>query len=429
MNIGIDFPVNPAIQVTRLDNGLTVVSETMPRVETVSLGAWVNVGTRHEPASENGVAHFLEHMAFKGTARRSAKAIAEEIEAVGGHLNAYTAREQTAYYAKVLKEDAGLGIDIIADLLTGSTLDPAELERERGVILQEIGQSNDTPADIVFDHFQTAAFPDQPMGRPTLGTDAIIKAIPRDALSGWMARHYGPANMIVAAAGAIQHEALLALARQHFTLLPAGTPAAAQPSAYAGGEAREERDLDQAHVVLGFPGVAYRDPAYWPTALLSTLLGGGMSSRLFQEVREKRGLVYSIYSFAQPYQDGGLFGIYAGTGEKEVAELVPVVTEELRKVRHEVEEDELRRAKAQLKASVLMALESTSSRCEQIARQLQVHGRIVSTEETVARIAAVTVPDIQQAASVLFRARPTLAAVGPLANLPSLADIVEELAA
>jgi predicted Zn-dependent peptidase len=429
MNDATSFPVNPAIRVTRLDNGLTVVSETMPRVETVSLGAWVNVGTRHEAAAENGVAHFLEHMAFKGTKRRTAKQIAEEIEAVGGHLNAYTAREQTAYYAKVLREDAGLGIDIIADLLTSSTLDGAELERERGVILQEIGQANDTPDDIVFDHFQTAAFPDQAMGRPTLGTEAIIKAMPRESLSGWMARHYGPANMIVAAAGAIAHDDLLDLARKNFTRLPSAMPAAAEPGAYRGGETREERDLDQAHLVLGFPGVAYHDPSYWPTSLLSTLLGGGMSSRLFQEVREKRGLVYAIYSFAQPYRDGGLFGIYAGTGEKEVAELVPVVTEELAKVQAEVSEEELRRAKAQLKASVLMALESTSSRCEQIARQLQVHGRIIPTEETVSRIAAVTVADVQAAARRLFRATPTLAAVGPLKHLPGFAAITEKLAA
>ena len=421
----------PASQarVTRLPSGLTVVSETMPRVETVSLGAWVGVGTRHERAEENGVAHFLEHMAFKGTARRSAQAIAEEIEAVGGHLNAYTAREQTAYYAKVLKEDSELAIDIIADLLTGSTLDPAELERERGVILQEIGQANDTPDDVVFDHFQLAAFPAQPMGRPTLGTEATVRAMSRDALAGWMSRFYGPANMIVAAAGHISHEQLLGLVERHFAGLPAVTRAAMDAGNYQGGETREERELDQTHIVLGFPGVEYRNADYWSASLLSTLLGGGMSSRLFQEVREKRGLVYSIYTFVQPFNDTGLFGLYAGTGERQVAELLPVVTEEFSKVQREVTELELKRAKAQTKASVLMALESTSSRCEQIARQIQVHGRVLPTAEIVAKIEAVTTEQVQSLAAKLFRARPTLAAVGPLAHLPRLPSIVERLAA
>jgi len=415
--------------ITRLANGLTVVSETMPRVETVSLGAWVGVGTRHERAEENGVAHFLEHMAFKGTERRSAQAIAEEIEAVGGHLNAYTAREQTAYYAKVLKEDSELAIDIIADLLTASTLDPAELERERGVILQEIGQANDTPDDVVFDHFQAAAFPGQPMGCPTLGTEASVRALSREALAGWMRRFYGPANMLVAAAGNISHEQVLALTERHFARLPGVAPATCGPGSYQGGEHCEERELDQTHIVLGFPGIEYRHADYWAASLLSTLLGGGMSSRLFQEVREKRGLVYSIYTFVQPFNDTGLFGLYAGTGERQVAELLPVVTEELAKVQRAVTPEELKRAKAQTKASVLMALESTGSRCEQIARQIQVHGRVLPTEEIVARIEAVTPEQVAGVAAKLFRARPTPAAVGPLTHLPRLPAIVEKMAA
>ncbi len=421
--------VPPSAEVTRLASGLTIVSETMPRVETVSLGAWVAAGTRHETEAENGVAHFLEHMAFKGTARRSAQAIAEEIEAVGGHLNAYTAREQTAFYAKVLKEDAELAVDIIADLLTHSTLDEGELERERGVILQEIGQANDTPEDVVFDHFQATAFPSQPMGRPTLGTEASVRAMPRAALSGWLRRYYGPANMIIAAAGNITHERLLALSARHFADLPTVAAARETPGSYQGGEHREERALDQAHIVLGFPGVEYRHADYWAASLLSTLLGGGMSSRLFQEVRERRGLVYSIYTFVQPFNDTGLFGLYAGTGEREAAELVPVVAEELAKVQQSVLPEELKRAKAQTKASVLMALESTGARSEQIARQLQVHGRVLPTAEIVARIEAVTAADVERLAARLFRAVPTLAAIGPLGRLPPLASIAERLAA
>jgi predicted Zn-dependent peptidase len=421
--------MNEAVQVTRLPSGLTVVTERMDRVETVSLGAYVATGTRHEQPEENGVSHFLEHMAFKGTERRSAAEIAEEIEAVGGHINAYTAREQTAYYAKVLKEDTALVADIIGDILTHSIFDPEEIERERGVILQEIGQANDTPDDIIFDHFQEAAFPGQPMGRPVLGTEAVIREMPRATLTRYMRRHYAAGSVVVAAAGAIEHEQVLDLVRRHFADLSADPVPPFSPGRYEGGEFRENRDLDQVHIVLGFPSVAYADPDYYPALLLSTLLGGGMSSRLFQEVREKRGLVYSVYSFTAPYLDGGLFGIYAGTGETEAGELVPVTLEELRKVQREVTETELSRARAQVKASLLMSLESTGSRCEQLARQLHVFGRVIPTEETVARINAVTISDVQRAAARLFRARPTLAAVGPASRVMPAAEIVERLAA
>lgn len=421
--------MSDSVRVTRLPSGLLVASETMPRVETVSIGAYVHAGTRNETAPENGASHFLEHMAFKGTARRDAAAIAREIENVGGHINAYTAREQTAYYCKVLKEDTALAADIIGDILCHSTLTPEELERERGVILQEIGQANDTPDDIVFDHFQHACYPDQAMGRPTLGTEEIIAKMPRDVLSTYMARHYGPSRMVVAAAGAVEHEQLLALVNEHFADLPTVEPHDAEPARYAGTEFREERDLDQVHIVLGFPSATYTDPDHYPVQLLSTLLGGGMSSRLFQEIREKRGLVYSIYSFASPYHDSGVFALYAGTGEEQAAELVPVAVEELRRVQLDVTQDELNRAKAQLRASLLMSLESTGSRCEQIARQLQVHGRVIPVEETKARIAAVTVEDIQRAAARLFRGRPTLAALGPIAKVPGLGEIADKLAA
>lgn len=418
-----------AVRVTRLPNGLTVVSETMPRVETVSVGAYIGVGTRHEAPEVNGVSHFLEHMAFKGTARRDAAAISREIENVGGHLNAYTAREQTAFYAKVLKEDTALAVDIIGDILTHSTFAPEEIERERGVILQEIGQANDTPDDIVFDHFQETAYPAQAMGRPVLGTEETVKAMSREALTGYMGGHYGAGSMIVAGAGALEHDALLDLVRGHFADLPQVGAQVPEGARYAGGEFREGRDLDQVHIVLGFPSVQHGDRLHYPTQLLSALLGGGMSSRLFQEIREKRGLVYSIYSFASPFRDGGLFQIYAGTGEKEAAELMPVTIEALRAVQQDVTEEELARAKAQLRASLLMSLESTGSRCEQLARQLQIFGRVIPAEETKARIAAVTVEQVQEAAAQMFSAAPTLATMGPAENVPGVAVIMEKLAA
>jgi predicted Zn-dependent peptidase len=418
-----------AIRVTTLPSGLTVVTETMDRVETVSLGAYVASGTRHEEAAQNGVSHFLEHMAFKGTERRNAAEIAEAVENVGGHINAYTAREQTAYYVKMLKEDLDLGADIIGDILTHSVFAPDEVERERGVILQEIGQANDTPDDIIFDHFQEAAYPGQPMGRPVLGTEEIIRGMSRDEISGYMKRHYAAKNVVVAATGALEHDQVVELVSRHFADLRADMPQTAAPGLYGGGEFRESRDLDQVHIVLGFPGMGYSDPDYYPALMLSTLLGGGMSSRLFQEIREKRGLVYSIYSFTAPYVDGGLFGIYAGTGEDEAAELVPVTLEELARVQLDVAETEVRRARTQVKAGLLMSLESTGSRCEQLARQMQVFGRIIPMAETIAKIDAVGVEDVRRAAARLFRGRPTLAAMGPADRVPGLPHIVERLAA
>ncbi len=420
--------MDESIQLTRLPSGLTVVTERMERVETVSIGAYVATGSRNESEAENGVSHFLEHMAFKGTTTRSAAAIAEEVEAVGGHINAYTAREQTAYYVKMLKEDTALGFDIIGDILTHSVFEPEELERERGVILQEIGQANDTPDDIIFDHFQTTAYPGQSLGRPVLGSEDGIRNMKRSVLTEYMGRNYTNNNVVIAAAGKLRHGDVLDLVQKHFGDLPGQPPEPHEDALYKGGEFREERDLDQVHVVLGFPSVGYADVDYYPTIMLSTLLGGGMSSRLFQEIREKRGLVYSIYSFAAPFKDGGLFGIYAGTGESEAAELMPVMLAELGKVQQHITEPELGRARAQLKASLLMSLESTGSRCEQLARQIQTFDRVVPMEEVLAKINAVTEADIRRAAARHFRGVPTLATVGPSVSVPSLASIVETLA-
>jgi predicted Zn-dependent peptidase len=418
-----------AIRVTTLPSGLKIVTETMDRVETVSFGAYVACGTRNEEAAQNGVSHFLEHMAFKGTERRTAAEIAEAVENVGGHINAYTARENTAYYVKLLKEDLDLGADIIGDILTHSTFAPEELERERGVILQEIGQANDTPDDIVFDHFQETAYPGQPMGRPVLGTEEIIRNMARGEIAGYMRDHYAAGNVVVAATGALEHDRVVDLVQKHFSDLPGKMPKAPPPGLYTGGEFREERDLDQVHIVLGFPSVGYSDPDYYPTLLLSTLLGGGMSSRLFQEIREKRGLVYSIYSFASPFVETGIFGIYAGTGESEAAELIPVTLEELHRVQIDAEEVELRRARAQVKASLLMSMESTGSRCEQLSRQLQIFGRVIPTAETIARLEAVTAEDIRRAAARTFRGVPTLATMGPAERVPRLSAITDRLAA
>lgn len=418
---------NGGVRVTQLPCGLRVATDPMPEMETVSLGVWAGVGTRNEPREINGVAHLLEHMAFKGTARRSARAIAEEIEAVGGHLNAYTSREHTAYYAKVLAEDAPLAVDILADILQHSTFDEAELARERAVVLQEIGQAEDTPDDIIFDHFQATAYPDQAIGRPVLGTADIIRGLPRAAVAGYLKDHYTADRLVLAAAGRIDHDRLVELAAARFGELGAQAEPDYDPARYDGGDFREARDLEQVHLVLGFPGVGYRDDDHYAATVLSTILGGGMSSRLFQEIREKRGLVYSIYSFASSYSDGGVFGIYAGTGEAEVEELIPLVCEEIMRLPETLDPAEVRRARAQLKAGILMARESTGSRCEQLAQQILVFGRPLPMAEIVSRVEAVDEARLARLAARLFAGRPTVAALGPVGRIESFDSIAARL--
>ena len=407
------------VQVTTLGNGLRVATDRLDSVETVSLGAWVGVGTRHESAEVNGIAHLLEHMAFKGTARRSAREIAEEIEAVGGHLNAYTGRENTAFYARALAEDTPLALDLIADILQQPTFDAEELARERSVVIQEIGQANDTPDEIVFDHFQETAYPDQALGRPVLGRAEIVAELPRESLKGYMARHYGANQMIVAAAGKVEHAAFVELVAQAFGGLAPNGEADIEPASYSGGEARQDRALEQVHLLMGFDALGYLDPDYYALMVLSTLFGGGMSSRLFQEVREKRGLVYSVYSFTSAYRDGGLFGIYAGTGEAEVAELIPVLCGELGKLGEVVSEAEIARARSQLKASILMSRESTSGRCEQLAQQLLLYGRPLPAAEMVEKIEAVDAAAITTLAGRLLTSRPTFTILGPVGRVES----------
>ena len=412
-----------SVRITTLPSGLRVVTDHIPHVESAAVGVWVDVGARHEAAEVNGVAHMLEHMAFKGTAKRDARRIAEEIEAVGGSLNAYTSRENTAYYARVLKADVPLAVDILSDILQHSTFDETELDRERAVIIQEIGQSFDTPEDLIFDQFQEVLYPDQPLGRPILGTEELIKSIPRADIASYMKRNYMASGMVLAAAGNVDHAALVAQAESAFAEIGTGVPPTAAPARYAGGERFENRDLEQVHFTLGFDGVPYGDPDYYAASVFSYLLGGGMSSRLFQEIREKRGLVYSIYSFTSPYRDGGNFGVYAGTGEKEVDELVPVLSDELNKVASKITAEELARTKAQMKAGMLMSLESTSSRCERLAQNMLIHGRVHSYQEIIDKIDAVDEAAVGRVAQRMMRSKPTVAALGPVGRLERMAPI------
>jgi len=418
-----------SVKLSHLSNGMRVLTDRMDSVETVSLGVWVDVGTRHEPKEINGVAHLLEHMAFKGTERRSALEIASEVEDVGGHLNAYTSREQTAYYAKVLKQDTGLAVDILADILQHSVFEASELERERAVILQEIGQAQDTPDDVIFDFFQEKAYPDQPMGRPVLGRAEIIGGIGRETVARYLKENYAAPGMLLAAAGNCDHDALVSLAEKQFAALPRQGHASTAPARYEGGDHRETRDLEQAHIVLGFPGFSASDPDYAAASVVSVALGGGMSSRLFQEIREKRGLVYSIYSFAQGYSDGGVFGVYAGTGEKEAAELLPVLCEEFAKLGGGFRPEELARARAQLKSGLLMSLEATSARVEQHAGHMFTFGRPFDSAELIRRIDEVDDASVARVISRLFSAPPTFAALGPIKQVEAYERLAERLEA
>jgi predicted Zn-dependent peptidase len=416
-----------SVQISTLSNGLRVATDTMPGVASVSLGIYAGVGTRHEGAAVNGVAHLVEHMLFKGTPTRSALGIAEAIENVGGHINAYTTRENTAYYAKVLSEDTHLALEVISDIVQHSLFDEEELARERGVVLQEIGQANDTPDDVIYDHFQATAYPGQAMGRPVLGLAEIVGQLPRGALVDYVGSHYTAPHLVLAAAGAVDHDRLVERAEALLGKLPSGNGLPHEAAQYHGGDFREERDLEQLHVMLGFPGVGYHHPGHYAHAVLSSILGGGMSSRLFQEVREKRGLVYSVHSFAAPFTDGGIFGIYAGTGPELVGELIPVLCDEIARLADSLTEEEVARARAQLRAVTLMALESSSARLEQVAQQLLIYGRPIPTEEVVSRINAVDLAAVRQAALDLRTARPTVAALGPLDHLEDYERIVARL--
>lgn len=416
-----------SVEITHLPSGLIVATDRVDTVESVALGAFVDIGARHESAETNGIAHFIEHMFFKGTERRSPAEIAIAVENVGGDLNAFTSREGTAYVARVLKEDTRLALDVVADMLTASTFDAEELAREAQVVVQEIGQAEDTPDDIIHDRFQAIAFPGQALGRPVLGSVETVTSFRSGQLKDYVAQHYGAGATVVSAAGRLEHAAVVDMGAELFERMPVGNRVTPEPGRYVGGELREERDLEQLHVMLGFPSTSHTDPDYYTANVLSLLLGGGMSSRLFQEIREKRGLVYSIYSYTASFDDAGLFAVYAGTGESDVAELMPVLCEQICDVTTRVSEEEVARARAQVRAKLTMGLERMTSRSESLATNIQIHGRHVPIEEIRAHVDAVTPQDVQRVAAKLFSARPTLAVLGPLAKVESFERICARL--
>lgn len=413
-----DLRMNPSI--TKLANGLTVITDPMPHLESAAVGLWVDSGARNETAATNGIAHMLEHMAFKGTRRRSARGIAEEVERVGGFINAYTGREQTAYYVRVLKNDVPLAVDIIADIVQDSVFDPEELTREKGVVIQEIGQAEDTPDDIIFDHLQAAAFPDQSLGRPILGTEELVRSFTSDTLRNQVSGHYFASGMLLVSSGAVDHATMVALAERHFAGLQIGTAPKFEPARYVGGEYRDSGELEQVHLALAFEGFSAEDDDIYAAQVYSTVLGGGMSSRLFQEARETRGLCYSIHTFGSSYRETGTFGVYAGTSADDAPALVDVIGGEMKSLAGRAEEDEVARARAQIKSGILMGLEQPFARCEQIAGQMFTYGRLIDARELTARIEAVDTKAVAAiGARILRNAKLTLASMGPVGKLGS----------
>ena len=414
------------VRIDRLSNGVTIATDSMPDLESAALGVWVRVGSRYETLNEHGISHFLEHMAFKGTRKRSARAIAEEIEAVGGEVNASTSVESTSYYARVLAEDVPLAVDILADILQNSVFEPDEIRREKSVILQEIGAAWDTPDDLVFDNFLAAAWPQQPVGRPILGSPDTVRGFARDDLTAYLDRHYGGSSLILSASGRVQHDDIVRLAEEKFSHVGQNDTGPVERAQYSGGSDCRSKDLMEAHIVLGFQGRSYVDQGHFCPQLVASILGGGMSSRLFQEIRENRGLCYSIYAFHWAFSDTGVFGIHAATGRDEVEELMTVMLDEIERGMDSFVEEELERAKAQLRAGLLMALESPAARAGSLARQILLYGRHIPREEMVDRIEAISVDEVRTCLrEMVSSAPPTLAAVGPVETLTAQEAIAE----
>jgi predicted Zn-dependent peptidase len=419
-----------SIEVSSLGNGLRIATRYMPHATTVSVGIWVNAGARDEYDNEQGIAHMLEHMAFKGTQKRDAQTIATEVENVGGYMNAHTSREETAYYLRLLPEHVELGVDILADILTQSTLPETEIERERGVIIQEIGQSLDTPDDLVFDLFARACFEGHTLARPILGTVDSVSGFSQQDLRGFLDRHYGSGQMLVVAAGAITHDALRVLIEDRLDHIGNAHSAERSAAQWQGGRQIVQRQLEQSHVVFGLSANVTSMKDRFALMGLSTLYGGGMSSRLFQQVREKRGLCYSIFSFAALNSDGGSFAVYAGTSAEQVDEMLEVSATELRAIAEKAGVDEVSRAKAQLRANLLMSRESVSSCGDALARQIMLFGKPQPDEELLAAISDIDCVSISLMAEQLIASGPpAIAVVGPQSDIMSNVELGARLVA
>ncbi len=396
-----------------LGNGVRVIADPMPGLATVALGVWARAGSMDERDEEHGAAHLLEHMAFKGTGRRTARALAEEIESVGGYLNAATSHQRTGYYARVLKDDLALGADILGDILQNPLFDEGELTKEHEVVVQEIGEAADTPDDVVFELLSEIAWAGHPLGRSILGTPASVRAQDADALRGFMGRCYRPEEMIIAAAGAVDERMLEDLVTEQFGGFAGGRPLERTTPKFFGGMRHDARDIEQTHLALAFPGVATGDEDFFAARLLADILGGGMSSRLFQKVREERGLAYSVYAFADGFEQSGLFGAYVNAEEGQILEAAKIIRGEMEDAARALGDEEIARAKALLRSSLMMGLESPASRVEAAAGQLFTYGALLTPEEILSRIDAISRDDLYRCAARAAAGPCALAMVGP----------------
>ena len=409
------------VRRTVLPGGLRVISESVPGVRSVAFGVWVGVGSRDETESLAGASHYLEHLLFKGTRKRDALAIAAELEAVGGEINAFTAKEYTCYYARVLDTDLPLAVDVVCDMVTSSLLASREVENERGVILEEIAMHDDDPSDAVHDVFADIVWPDAPLGRPVLGSVESITTISRNAIAGYYRRRYRPENLVIAAAGNVDHRALVRLVRKAFTDVPVDDDAVPSMPRVGGRAPRFRptsavlsRPTEQANIVLGAPGLRRPDERRFALGVLNAAFGGGMSSRLFQEVREKRGLAYSVYSFTSHYADTGIFGVYAGCHPQRARDVLELCREQVAMVATGgLSADELEIGKGQMRGGLVLGLEDTGSRMSRLGKAELVYGELLSIDEVLARIDAVTVDDVAALAHELLRQPMALAAIGP----------------
>lgn len=416
-------------QLTTLENGLRIATEAEPHRHTAAFAIGVDVGARHESLAENGISHLLEHMAFKGTSRLNAKEIAEQFDLMGGNVNAYTSHEHTVYYVKVLKEYAAEALTLLCEIVTDFAFDAAELERERQVILQEIAMHHDSPDDLVFDLFQDIAFNDQPLGRSILGTPERVSGFTREDLIAYTTKHYTPPRMVVVGTGNVAHVDTCAIAQKYFGEAARGADVTAPAQArYTGGEKTLEKELEQVQLVLGYPACAIHDEDYFALQVFATLLGGGMSSRLFQEIREQRGLAYSVSAFSTGYNDTGVLGIYAGTTTEHLPELTGALQDVVKRALENISDAEMLRAKNQLKAGVVMTRENCGAVSEWIARHLLVYGRYKTAEEILGLIEAVTVADMQRAGAKVFAHTPSVAALGPEGSVDD-AQLLQRFAA
>jgi predicted Zn-dependent peptidase len=416
------------IKISKLDNGLRVTTDYMKDVESVSVSIWVDTGSRNEIEKNNGVSHFLEHMAFKGTKSRTAQQIAEEFDDIGGKVNAFTSKENTVYYAKVLKEEIETAVEILADIFQNSSYNEQDIESERKVILQEIAMVKDTPDDIIFDYYSQTAFSNQPFGRNILGAAKTVKNLRREDLINYIKKQYKTENIVIAFAGKSKHEANIQLVKKYFQNLNKGSQKESEKAYYTGGDFRKQQKLEQVHMILGFNGFSYHNKNFYKANILGLILGGGISSRLFQEIREKRGLCYSIYAFSSSNSDNGSFKIYTGISPKKTNEVIDAIIEELKKAARNIKKEELKRAITKLKSSIVMSRENTDARAQKLGSDLLAYNRVRTMKEIMKELKSITTKDLEEIMQdFLNQTKPTLAILGNVEGVYKYEEVTQKL--